>query len=279
MMRPTIVGFLTFAAATNVLAVRPQRVQKLPRIEVVVLVDLSDRIDAKLHPGQANRDSAILHIISDEFGNVVKRHRFLFSHDRLRVIYVGGENLPAEPRVDVTQMNSERRVVVREIKGELNRFRLEAARPLFVQRQRYIGADLWSWFRFNAPKQLLIEDPDYVTQRRVIILTDGYLQFAPTVHREPGTAMRMDLLRRRSDWEATYARNRLKPPGFSLPSTKVLLLEVAPIRPESNTTEQEILERYWRDWFKSMKVQSDMLTNSEALPSVRDAVKEFLNAR
>jgi hypothetical protein len=272
-----VIGVLIASCVS--IAARQASSQQLPRTEVVVLVDLSDRIDQHLHPGQAARDTAILHIVADEFANVVKRHRFLFSRDRLRVIFVGGENSPVEPRVDVTQMNDDHRVVVRELARELAKFRNDASAPFFIQRKKYLGADLWSWFRFNGAKQLLSEEPGRKTQRRVIILTDGYLQFSPKIHRDAGTAMRMDALRNHVDWQQTYAQYKLKSPGVRLPNTKVLLLEVAPIHPETNTAEQEILEKYWGDWFATMGAPSTLLTTDEALPSVRDAVRLLLADR
>src|SRR5678816_790524 len=100
-------------AAMLAVTARPTHAQqepKLKRTEVVVIADLSDRIHPGYHPGQIARDTAILHIISDEFGNVVKKNRYLFSRDRLRTLYVGGENPPTEPRVDIARMNEDHRV-------------------------------------------------------------------------------------------------------------------------------------------------------------------------
>jgi hypothetical protein len=109
-------------------------------------------------------------------------------------------------------------------------------------------------------------------------LTDGYLEFAPSIEREPGTAMRMSKLRGAHNWEKIYETVKLKPVGFTFPQdTKVLILELAPIRPEVNTTEQEIIERYWRDWFRSMNASVDFRTTSEAMPTIRDAIRHFLN--
>jgi hypothetical protein len=265
--------FLLFAPAG---LLSQQASNALTKTEVVVLVDLSDRIDLQLHPGQAQRDTTIIRAIADEFANVVRRNRYLFSHDRLRALFVGGENQPLEPRVDVGQMNLQHRVVVRELPKELRRFELEASAPLFAKRKNYVGADLWSWFKFNAPRQLVNDDPNRAIRRRIIILTDGYLQFSPKIKRDPGTAMRMDLMRGRTDWERIYAKYALKPTGSTLPDTKVLLLELAPVRPEVYTTEEEILRRYWTDWFRSMSVQTDLLTNREALPTIQDEIRRFL---
>lgn len=267
-------AFLCATAPTLALAQSPA---KLSRTEVVVLADLSNRIAPTLHPAQIQRDTAILRIIAQEFGNVVRRNRYLFSHDRLRVLYLGGEGAPTEPRVDVGKMNVEHHVVVRELPQVLEDFHSQAVRPYLVVRRRYDGADFWSWFRYSAPQELRPDDPNRITQTRLIILTDGYLEFAPKIRREPGTYMEMAKLRGRSDWEKSYPKYKLNAVGYTLPNTKVLLLEVAPLHPEVNTSEEAILERYWSDWFRTMGItETTMVTNDQALPSIRDAVRQFL---
>jgi hypothetical protein len=249
---------------------------KLVRTEVIVIADLSNRIDAKLHPGQIERDTAIVRVIAEEFGGLVRRNRFLFSRDRLRMMYVGGQNSPVEPRVDVAKMNEEHRIVVRELPSALLSFRSSAVQPYLTKRTAYNGADLWSWFHNTAPKVLKVDDPHRETRTRIIVLTDGYLEFAPSIRRESGTAMRMMSLRGRQDWEAAYAKLKLKSAGIQLQNTKILVLELAPLRPEVNTTEQEIIERYWRDWFQGMGAETAFLSNSEALPAVGDAIRQFV---
>lgn len=258
------------------LQINAQASAKLSRTEVVVIADLSNRIDKKLHPGQLDRDTTIIGLISEEFGGVVRRSRYLFSRDRLRLVYVGGQNSPMEPRVDVAKMNEDHRVVVKELPQEMAAFKTMATKPYLVPRTSYEGADLWSWFRNTAPKILQVKDPHRRVQTRIIILTDGYLEFAPSIRREAGTAMMMAPLRGRPDWETRYPQYRLKPSGGALSETKVLILELAPLNPARNTTEQEIIERYWTDWFKGMGVEASFLSNSEALPTVRDAIKQFL---
>lgn len=249
---------------------------KLARTEVIIIADLSNRIDARLHPGQLERDTAIVRLIADAFGGVVRRNRYLFSRDRLRMMYIGGENPPVEPRIDVARMNEDHRVVVKELPAALAAFHSAAMRPYLIKRTAYLGADLWSWFHNTAAKVLKVEDPHREIRTRIIVLTDGYLEFAPSIKRESGTAMRMASLRGRVNWEQAYGRLKLKPAGVELTNTRVLILELAPIRPEVNTTEQEIIERYWSDWFQGMGAETAFLSNSEALPSVADALRQFL---
>jgi hypothetical protein len=256
-----------------------QQRAKLSRTEVVVLVDLSDRIDSKLHPMQVQRDTSILQIIGDEFAGVVRRNRYLFSRDRLRAIYLDREGSPTEPRVDVAQMNDDRIVVVRELSHALAEFHVQAVRPYSDPHHVYDGADIWSWFRHDAEQTLRPSDTTRVTHTRIIILTDGYLEFAQSIHRQPGTFMEINKLRGRADWENLYPAYKLKPVGYKLPDTKVLMLEIAPYRPKANTNEQDMIERYWTDWFATMGITSPIfVTNDQALPSVRDAIKQFLSS-
>lgn len=264
-------------SSTSITAVA-QRHRKLPRTEVVVLIDLSDRIDEARHPEQVRRDTAILHVVTDEFGAIVKRNRYLFSRDRLRAIYLGGEGTPTEPRVDVAQMNDNHVVVVRALAGALAEFRAQAIRPYALPRHKYEGADFWSWFRHNGERALRTVDSTRDVRTRIIILTDGYLAFDRSIKREPGTFMQMDKLRGRSDWEKLYPAYKLSPVGYSLTNAKVLMLEIAPHRPKSNTSEQDLIERYWTDWFATMGIADPVfVTNDQALPSVRDAIKQFLS--
>jgi hypothetical protein len=253
-----------------------QTAQKLPRTEVVVISDLSNRIDLKLHPGQFQRDTAIVHLIANEFASLVKRNRYLFSRDRLRMLYVGGENSPSEPRVDVAKMNEDHRVVVKELPEELRSFAAQAIRPYLTPRTSYQGADLWSWFHYTAPKILPVADPNREVRTKIVILTDGYLEFSPNIKREPGTAMNMVALRGKPNWEKLYPRYKLKSAGSTMVNTEVLILEVAPVRPAVNTAEEAIIERYWSDWFENMGAKTTFLTTSDALPTVGDAIHQFL---
>jgi hypothetical protein len=274
------VGAIATAAAVVLLIpawAQAQGGPKLVRTEVIVIADLSNRIDARLHPGQVDRDTAIVRLIADEFGGLVRRNRFLFSRDRLRMMYIGGQNAPVEPRVDVAKMNEEHRIVVKELPAALASFRVFAVQPYLPKRTAYNGADLWSWFHNTAPKVLKVDDPHRETRTRIIILTDGYLEFAPSIRREPGTTMRMTSLRGRQNWEDAYTRLKLKSAGVQLQNTKVLVLELAPLRPEVYTTEQEIIERYWRDWFQGMGAETAFLSSSEALPAVGDAIRQFVS--
>jgi hypothetical protein len=270
----TPLALATWCLLSTGLAAAQTQPPPLPRIEVVVLVDLSDRLQPNKNPLQRDRDTAIVRVITEEFAAVVRRNRYLFSRDRLRMVFVGGEAPPMEPRVDVEAMNASRRVVVRELPNELSRFRTEASAALFAPRRNYVGADFWSWFRYTGPRQL-VGDPAHL-QRRIIILTDGYLEFSQSVPRESGTAMRMDLLRGRRDWATIFPRYRLAPVGYKFANTKVLILELAPRRPEVNTSEQAILERYWSDWFGAMGAPTAIATNADALPAIRDVIHRFL---
>ncbi len=270
---PFLSGALLLAISSPVLCQAP----KLSRTEVVVLVDLSDRVDPRKNPSQLARDTAILGIIEQEFSGIVKRNRFLFSRDRLRMLYLGGENLPAEPRVDVAEMNDKHRVVVRELPSEMATFHREAIRPYLQRRTRWDGADVWSWFKNSAPTTLQVSDPSRKVETRLVLITDGYLEFDSRIKRPAGTYMDLRGLRNSRNWEQLYPPLALKPVGTHLPATKVLLLELAPQNPASNTSEQEILQRFWRDWFRSMGVEVSFLTNQEPLPSVRDGIRAFLS--
>lgn len=250
--------------------------RKLKRTDVLVLADLSDRISPSYHPEQIRRDTAIIRMIAEEFGTLVARNRYLFSQDRLRILYVGGENEPWEARVDAGEMNRNHRVVVRELPKELEQFSRTAAAPYLLNRTQYIGADLWSWFRHSAPRAFEPPDTTHENITRIIILTDGYLEFAPSIPREAGTAMRMSALRKRADWSARYEPLRLKPVENKLVNAKILMLELSPLRPEINTTERDILERYWTDWFQTMGADVRFYSNKDPLPSVRDAIRSFL---
>ena len=267
---------LTIVAAIGTAPLGAQSAAKLSRTEVVVIADLSNRIDGRLHAGQVARDTAIVHLIAAQFGKLVKRNLFLFSRDRLRMVYVGGQAGPEEPRVDVAHMNEAGQVVVKKLPYALEAFTRSAAQPYFARRTEFQGADLWSWFHKTAPNTLPVSDPDREVRTRIIVLTDGYLEFGPRISREAGTSMRMAALRGKANWERLYPQYKLKSSGTKLLNTEVLVLELSPIRPMVNTTEQDIIERYWSDWFGDMGAKSSFLTANDALPSVQDAIEKFL---
>ncbi len=254
MRRATLLAALCLLLGSAQAAMAQVRGQE--PLDVLILLDLSDRIAPKVHPLQPARDSAVLRAVANAFGDVVRRHGFLYSRDRLRVIYLDAPEGTGEPAVDVAEMNRRRQVVVRELPRTLDRFVIEASAPLFMPKT-YTGADFWGWFKDAAVNHLVPSGPSDPTRRIVVIVTDGYLNFSPRVtnHRPPGTQMRIAALRKEKDWRAAFPKYALASVGRKFPGVSAVLLELAPEDRLVNVAEMEMVRTYWKSWLEDMGIQ------------------------
>lgn len=115
---------------------------------------------------------------------------------------------------------------------------------------------------------------------KIIILTDGYLQFdkSITTKRAKGTYMTgLEKLRNKPNWEAVFAAQKLKLNACPNPieNTEVLVLEIAPQNKSVNTNEIQIIQKFWKTWFNDMHLKSDIFDTNDGDIN-KGKINEFL---
>jgi hypothetical protein len=224
----------------------PRTVVAKPALNIILVADLSDRVDAK----QIERDSSIIASAVDAMVSHARLVGFPFAKDRIRFQAVRTNQVSNDVVIDLRALNQRptesggRKPLWQILPDEKERF-LKACMDSYHEGAETQGADIWGFFKDRF--EPLVEGPPYVN--KVILLTDGYLNFDTAIqqHRPKNTQMRMAELRRTQDWQARFAEFALVGVGKKF-EADIMVLEVAPRDPVRQPQETEMLERYWREW-------------------------------
>jgi hypothetical protein len=248
-------------------------------INLVVLLDLSDRI--KL-PNQAIKDKNIIENILNTFEQEQRKYGFMKSKDKLSLALAFQNssdfslfNLGNDKfMIDMAYTPSH---PMNKPIFDANKKSFDSAVTELYQKALKSptdGADVWGFFCsgwnnvYQADKK-----------NKIIILTDGYLQFSSNItsKRPTGTYMTsFDKMRNKTDWEKTFNRLKLTPCPASLSNTEVMVLEVSPKNKSVNTNEFQIISKFWKTWFDDMKTYSEVYETSDVSGFTNDKITNFI---
>ena len=242
-------------------------------LNIIVILDTSNRVARERHPDQIERDIKIVEAIVAKFGKIVEKHigqaEELAYKDSLTVV------VPNQPGVTSIPLNIMETLAIkdpekhRSREGEFGIFTdlkrqkqalLDEMPNLyqFVLQHPQTGSDIWEWFKYEA------EDYFGKNKRNLIIcLSDGYLNFDRSIEarRLPGTYMRARELREDPNWPKTiHDGEGLSPIGkdFSPLNVKFLMGEITLQGDSSGIPYQQdfdIIKEYWATWLNSMGIQ------------------------
>ena len=260
-----IVFYLTFLVILNIAASEP--------LNIVIVLDTSDRISDEKHPGQIERDKEIIEEIATEFEKVTKRHILasekLQYHDQLAIAIPNQPSIPPVPRQimkDLTiadkDQGSHRSLagINTDVENRKQVF-LNTLDTLyeFVRQHRHTGSDIWEWFKYEAESYFSENH-----QNIVICISDGYLNFDNIIEdmRIPRTYMQVKKLRDDPQWQQKIQGGEgLLTIGqdFSRYNIDFLMSEIQLQTDENNVPYQkdfQIITLYWEVWLKEMKIKS-----------------------
>ena len=260
-----IVFYLTFLIILNIAASEP--------LNIVIVLDTSDRISDEKHPGQIERDKEIIKEIATEFEKVTKRHILasekLQYHDQLAIAIPNQPSVPPVPRQimkDLTiadkDQGSHRSLagINTDVENRKQVF-LNTLDTLyeFVRQHKHTGSDIWEWFKYEAESYFSENH-----QNIVICISDGYLNFNNIIEdmRIPRTYMQVKKLRDDPQWQQKIQGGEgLLTIGqdFSRYNIDFLMSEIQLQTDENNVPYQkdfQIITLYWEVWLKEMKIKS-----------------------
>ena len=213
-------------------------------VNMTILLDLSDRIESKQ---QRERDLFIISELLEAFEERQRQFGFQLSKDRLSIAVAHQKNT----QVDLFELG-EKLCVDMSLKG-VNKPKFDKMKKEFLialdslystaALSETMGADIWTFFRDQLPFYLSSSKNTKKYHNKLIILSDGYLQFDRSIgrKRKKGTYMQnISNLRNKSNWEELFEEQKfgLLPHDFSdIPDLEVFMVEIAPINPEINTNE------------------------------------------
>lgn len=259
-----------------------------PPINIVVIIDTSDRVSPERHPDQRERDIHILEQIVNQLDELARDVRM--RGGRLEKPHRLNFTVTEQPGVDPPPLEMMSRLTIEGITKRSENPKFQKKRRAlveeipklydFVQQQPQTGSDIWEWFRSQAKHHCL---PNY--RNRLICVSDGYLNFDINIeaNRIKRTYMRVGALR--SDPHAIdkikNGEEALLPVGdFSGLDVKFLMLEIRLRKNESSgqrhIQDKNIIQAYWQTWLKAMNIEDTEFIEQPDLGILEDRIGNFI---
>lgn len=264
-------------------------------INIVVILDTSNRISKAKNPDQLERDITIVKGIAnlfvdrllDELKNQ-ERNTWLRHHLAFVVPEQPGTT-PIPPgiigKLKIWPTNTDRESASARKVKEMRAALLGTIDELYqvVEKQKkFTGSDIWKWFRASGLEYL---KPN--TQNYIICISDGYLDFdriiqdkRPKIGNKTSYIPYTQIVQHRNDpnWEQQFDSegHGLLEIGkdFSAYDVKFLMAEIK-LR---HMLDLPILKKYWRTWLGSMEITDSEFVESQPDPQIlKEKIKTFVS--
>ena len=255
-------------------------------INMIVILDTSDRISAERKPEQAQTDIAIAEFCVSLYYEEARRKLFN-SYNRIAFVAPPQPDLPRVPqaitkRLKIWPTREDRRLAGSRFE-EMRQKVVNGIDELyqFAGRQdKFTGSDIWVWFRDSAEVYLRQEAINYI-----ICLSDGYLDFNKSIqNRRPRRGNKTSYIpypqvkkfRPNPNWTKEFhdAGHGLLEIGkdFSNYDVRFLMVEID-LR---DMLDLEIIEEYWRTWLESMGIlDAEFLLRQDNPQIVKERIQAF----
>lgn len=256
-------------------------------LNISILIDLSDRISPTKYPNPTmdfyQRDLGYINSIANEFNNHIQTKRVRQIDDKIQIFF---DPEPLNPEIN----SISKKMKLKFDKNNVDKEKLNAIKEIYnneskkiynlaINDDAYVGSDIWKFFKNNVNDYCI--DKNY--RNVLVILTDGYMYHKDsklvegnrTSYITPSVISKYKLDTK--EWESDI---KSKDYGFisannDLSNLEILVLGINPST--NNPYEEDVLKKYWENWFKEMKVKKfDIKTTN--LPSNMDIIiKDFIN--
>jgi len=259
---------------------------KNQNLNISFLLDLSDRIDPNKYPNATMefylRDVAYIKSVADIFIKHLQNKKVRRMNDKIQLYF--------DPEPKSQNINA----LSQSLRYEINRSNVSldvlkemeaayATKPQniyesAIKDNTYIGSDTWRFFKNKIEDFCILEDHRNI----LVILTDGYIYHENTLLKEDNhtSYLTPQLIRKlklnTKDWKDKMGGENF---GFitaneNLEHLEILVLGINPDK--KNPYEEDIILKYWIDWFHKMKVGKYEIKTA-ILPSNMDKIiKELI---
>ena len=226
---------------------KTESVQSKKPLNISIYLDLSDRLERQMVPSQKDRDIEIVKYLTDIIKNHAVGQRILPSRDRIKVFFYPTPNdskialLSKDLEMDLSKAQpAEKKQMLLDFQ---ERFQTSLTKiyEATMQDKNWIGSDIWGFFKKQVDTYCIREDARNI----IVILTDGYLFYAPNKLKD-GNNYSYILPQTLSNPNSGLIVSRQE-----LDNLEVLLLEVNPYDPKH----QDQMETILQNWFSGMGVQ------------------------
>lgn len=253
---------------------------------ICLLLDLSDRIDPRKDPLQAEKDQKVIAGVVEQMGDVVKRKLYVNSRDVLRVAVAPQPN---DYRETLMELGDNLAIDMRELKVIEKREKFPGMKKQFaeqvsllygaaVKNSKFTGSDIWSFFRDDLEKYRVEGSETQPVRNILVILTDGYITFNGQSSR-PREKNRTSYTQvgafRHGGWEREFDSRDygLIPAGKNHEGWEVLVLEADPKTPR----DFPVISKYWSKWFEEMGISRYRIEKeNDSAKLAREVVADFI---
>lgn len=283
------VFFVSIMAGCSGCTDPPPEIQPSNPVNIIVILDTSDRISKVKKPGQVQKDINIAKGIVDIFEKLVRQELYIHSHHRLAFVVPKQPNTTPIPQDIIKKLiiwptDEDRRRGAprfRTMKTELLQT-IDKLYQFVEKRQEFTGADIWDWFRASGVAYLKANMQNYI-----ICLSDGYLDFNRNIQvRRPKRGQKTSYISYRQvvefrndpNWKQKFDSegHGLLEIGkdFSTYDVKFLMVEIA----HRDMLDLDIIKAYWQKWLSSMGINNWEFVEAQPDPKiVKEKIKGFIS--
>ncbi len=255
-------------------------------INIIVILDTSNRVSKEKHLGQAQRDKKLVTEIINLFE--MKAKKFIQETEDQKYPYTLTFVVPPEYGADSkipSEITDNLTIGPEEIYPKLKKQKeallqsIEALYRIVESRNlaQFPGSDIWYWFKYQAELKK-------GTNNRILCLSDGYLNFDDDIQADLGKGRYMQVGKLRSDpnWVKTIQDEGLLKTGkdFGNYNVKFMMVEIALAKAESGVLYEkdfDIITTYWNTWLKSMGITDSQFTQSNlGIPQLKNQIQSFI---
>lgn len=237
-------------------------------LNISIYLDLSDRLERQMAPSQMERDIEIVKYLTEKVKVHAVSQKILPSRDRIKVFFYPTPNdskialLSQDLEMDLSKAQpAEKKQMLLDFQEKFNSS-LTKIYEATMQAKNWIGSDIWGFFKKQVDTYCIREDARNI----IVILTDGYLFYAPNKMKD-GNNYSYILPQTLSDPNSCLIVSRQ-----GLENLEVLLLEVNPYDPKH----QDQMETILQNWFSGMGVQKMYVGQTDQPSNTRLIIDKFM---
>jgi hypothetical protein len=245
--------------------------EKEKPLNLSIYLDLSDRIDTTQagREQQKVKDISIVEFLANHIKERAVKQKILPCKDRIKVFFYPA---PGDAKISMlsekleldlgkTKMQEKKRV----LKTFIDEFKLSIEQIYLttISTSSWQGSDIWGFF--NKPIDNYCIKDGY--RNVLVVLTDGYIYYAPNSSKQNGSAFNKITNTTLKDPKSSLICERT-----GLDNLEVLMLELNPIP----LTFQSKMEQVITDWLKNMGVQRCYVGETDIPANTKMIIENFL---
>lgn len=260
----------------------PEDSQK--QINIVVLLDLSDRIIQNQNPDNTERDINIVHKLVDFFKVDMEKMGAYKAKGKIKVIF---SPIPQDPNINALAQKldvdlsciqdvKQKKYVYENISDDFETC-LQSIYSTTIQKNKWIGCDIWRFFKEEI--DLYLEGDDY--RNVLVVVTDGYIYHQNSIYHRLNrySYLTSPLIRNNNLSDMGNLEEKIEKLDFGIISTRndlnnveVLFLELNP----SITTDYDVMKSVLSKWCKEMGINKMSFYKTDLTTNTERAIDRFL---